>query len=170
MEAQLSRPETLLGLERLRDGDIGGARPHFVAARAAARAAADEVLVAHSLVNLAHVAAVDRGAAEAEDLIWEGLAQFEANGDRWGVAYASNYMGRLARARGDVAAAIEGSGRAAGLLDELGDRYYLISAVEDLGRAVAAGRRPKTAVRLLGAADAVRRATGARLASGARGE
>jgi non-specific serine/threonine protein kinase len=169
-DAQLSRAETLLGLECLRHGDLAGTRPHFEAAVAAARASADDVMVAHSLVNLGHVAAVDQGAAAAEELFREGLAQFEVNGDRWGVAYASNYLAGLARASGDFTAAIEMSGRAVGLLDELGDRFYLIFAVEDLARAAAGGHRPEVAARLLGAAEAVRRATGAMLSPGAREE
>ncbi|HET7486673.1 MAG TPA: LuxR C-terminal-related transcriptional regulator [Acidimicrobiales bacterium] len=168
--AQLARAETLLGLERLRSGDLAGTRPHFEAAVAAARAAGDDVIVAHSLVNLGHVAAVDRDAADAEDLVRQGLAQFEANGDSWGVAYASNYLSSLARARGDFAVATETSGRAVGLLHELGDRFYLIFAVEDLARALAGGRRPETAARLLGAADAIRRSTGAPISPGARRE
>lgn len=167
---QIARAETLLGLERLRQGDVAGTRPHLERALETARAAADPMMVAHTLVNLGHVAAVDRGPKDAEDLFAEGLATFEASGDRWGVAYASNYLAGLRHAAGDHAGAVELSARAVGLLEELGDRFYLVFALEDLSRAVAAVGRSVTAARIFGAAEVIRRTTGALLSPGAQEE
>lgn len=167
---QIARAETLLGLERLRQGDVLGTRPHLERALATARAADEPMMIANTLVNLGHVAAVDRGTQEAEALFAEGLTTFEASGDRWGVAYASNYLAGLRHAAGDFTGAVELSARAVGLLEELGDRFYLVFALEDLSRAVAAVGRSVTAARIFGAAEAMRRTTGALLSPGAREE
>lgn len=167
---QIARAETLLGLERLRQGDVAGTRPHLERALALSRQADEPMMIANTLVNLGHVAAVDRGPKDAEDLFAEGLATFEASGDRWGVAYASNYLAGLRHAAGDHAGAVELSARAVGLLEELGDRFYLVFALEDLSRAVVAVGRSVTAARIFGAAEVMRRTTGALLSPGAREE
>jgi predicted ATPase/DNA-binding CsgD family transcriptional regulator len=168
-DAQLSIAHTLLGLERLRQGDPQGARPYFEDALAMARSADDQDLVANGLVHLGAVVA-EQDPAHAESLFRNGLAVFEAIGDRWGVAYASNYLARLLLSSADFSGAAELSGRAAGLLDELGDRFYLIFTLEDFARAVTGLGRPQTAARLLGASDAIRRATGALLSPGSHDE
>jgi non-specific serine/threonine protein kinase len=167
---QVARAETMLGIERLRAGDVAGTRPHFERALAAAREADDPMMVGNALVNLGHVAAQDRGPGDAEALFGDGLVTFEASGDRWGVAYASNYLATLRRGAGDHAGAVELSARAVGLLEELGDRFYLVFAVEDLSRALAGAGRSVTAARLFGAAESIRRTTGALLSPGAREE
>jgi non-specific serine/threonine protein kinase len=167
---QVARAETMLGIERLRQGDLAGTRPRFERALAAAREANDPMMVGNALVNLGHVAAQDRGPGEAEALFGDGLATFERSGDRWGVAYASNYLASLRRGAGDHAGAVELSARAVGLLEELGDRFYLVFAVEDLSRALAGTGRSVTAARLFGAAESIRRTTGTLLSPGAREE
>jgi non-specific serine/threonine protein kinase len=167
---QAAYADTLLGMERLRQGDLPGTRPHFEAALESARAAGHHMLIANALVNLGHVAAVDRGPTVAEALFREGLARFEIDGDRWGVAYASSYVAGLLYAAGDLAGAAELSARSIGLLEELGDRFYLVFAVEDLARTVADMGRPETAARLFGTAQALRRSTGVLLSPAAREE
>lgn len=167
---QVARAETMLGIEWLRQGDLASTRPHFERALATAREADDPMMIGNALVNLGHVAAQDRGPVEAEALFGDGLATFEASGDRWGVAYASNYLASLRRGAGDHAEAVELSARAVGLLEELGDRFYLIFAVEDLSRALAGTGRWVTAARLFGAAESIRRTTGALLSPGSREE
>lgn len=165
---EISRAETMLGIEQLRQGDLARARPYFERALATAREADHPMMIGNALVNLGHVAAEDRGPGEAELLFREGLATFETSGDRWGVAYASNYLATLRRGAGDHAGAIELSARAVGLLEELGDRFYLVFAVEDLGRGLAGTGRSVTAARLFGAAESIRRTTGTLLSPGAR--
>jgi DNA-binding CsgD family transcriptional regulator len=84
-------------------------------------------------------------------------------GDVWGTAYAKNNLAILLARRGDHEQAARLSAEAVRLLTSLGDRFYLILAVEDLARARLDGRRGRSAVRLLGAAHALRIATGALL-------
>ena len=167
--AEVARAATLLGLERLRSGDLAGTRPLFETALVHALAAGDPMMIAHARVNLGSV--LPRAEAEdAEDLYRQGLAEFEAVGDQWGIAYAANNLATLLRERGEPATAAGLSARAVRLLANLGDRFYLIFAVEDLARALPAVPRGETVACLFGAAHGLRQATGALLSPGSREE
>jgi predicted ATPase/DNA-binding CsgD family transcriptional regulator len=161
--AEAARATTLLGLEEFRATHL--ARAHELLERALddARAVAHPMLVPHALVNLGAILFELGEPDRAEDLYREGLAHFERNADTWGIAYATNYLAGLVRRRGDHLQAARLSAEAVRLLMTLGDRFYLILAVEDLARARIEGRHDESAARLLGAAHALRLASGALL-------
>jgi len=159
--AQVARATMLLALEMLRRGEVTATRPYFEHALAAARAINDPMMIGHALVHLGEVVGLDEGVEAGESLQRQALAHFESTGDLWGTAYASNYLAAVARATGRHEAAAELSAGAVQLFDGLRDRFFQIFALEDLGRAVAAAGRKESAARLFGAADALRRATGA---------
>jgi non-specific serine/threonine protein kinase len=160
--AELSRAETLLGVEALRSGEPAAARPRFEAALESARRAEHSMLIGHAMVNLGSVLEADAQA----DVLRGALAYFEEAGDAWGTAYAAGY---LAKALGDERA-VELAARAVRLLADLGDRFYLIFAVEDLARIVLRKKRIAAAARLFGWAGVLRRETGALLSPGSRDE
>ena len=120
-------------------------------------------MVGNALVNLGQAVREHGDLGRAEALYRQGLAHFEGAGDVWGSAYAANNLAALLRQRGETAPAARLSAQAVRLLTELGDRFYLIFAVEDLARASADARRSRSAARLFGAAHALRLATGALL-------
>jgi DNA-binding NarL/FixJ family response regulator len=88
----------------------------------------------------------------------------------WGTAYATNHLAALARQRGNPDRAGRLSAEAVSVLTSLGDRFYLILAVEVLARARLDGRRFRSAVRLLAAAHALREASSALLSPFSRAE
>jgi predicted ATPase/DNA-binding CsgD family transcriptional regulator/transcriptional regulator with XRE-family HTH domain len=159
--AEAARAATLLGLEEFRAAHLERAQPLLERALDDARAVDHPMLVPHALVNLGAIL-FERGQPDqAEVLYREGLARFERNSDVWGIAYATNYLAGLVRQRGDHPQAARLSAEAVRLLLSLGDRFYLLLAVEDLARARLEGRHDHSAARLLGAAHALRLASGA---------
>jgi non-specific serine/threonine protein kinase len=168
--AEMARAATLLAIESARRGEPERALPLFERALADGRAAKHPMLIANALVNLGQVRRLVGELAPAEDLYRQGFAEFERLGDVWGIAYAANNLAYLLRQKGDPEQAARLSAQAVRLLTGLGDRFYLISAVEDLARASADARRSRSAARLFSAAHALRLATGALLAPGGREE
>lgn len=162
-DAELSRAETLLGIEDLRSGNLAAARPLFEAALESARRAGNLMMIGHATVNLGSV----EESESKQALFEEALAHFEANGDAWGTAYAANH---LANALTDNESALGVGIRAVQLLADLGDRFYLIFAVEDLARILLRMKRGRTAAHLFGWAGKLRRDTGALLSPGSRDE
>lgn len=77
---------------------------------------------------------------------------------------------RSAAAKGEHEQAVRLSAEGVQLLTNLGDRFYLILAVEELARARLAGRHGHSVVRLFGAAHALRLASGALLSPYSRAE
>jgi tetratricopeptide (TPR) repeat protein len=130
-------------------------------ALANAREVNDPMLVPHALVNLGAILFEIGQPGRAEDLYREALGDFERNGDVWGIAYATNYLAAVARQRSDHLQAARLSAEAVRLLLSLGDRFYLILAVEDLARARIDTREYRSAARLLAGAQALRIASGA---------
>lgn len=161
--SEIARAMTLQGIEALRGGDRAQARPLFEEALAEALAANDAMLIGNALVNLGQ--AVPQ---QAESLCRRALALFEGEGDVWGIAYASSNIACILRDRGELGEAVERFSDAIRLLTNLGDRFYLVFAIEDLARTRADSRRAETAVRLFSAAHALRSATGALLSPGVR--
>ena len=161
--AETARAATLLGLEEVRAAHIDRAQHLFERALVHARAVDHPMLTPHALVNLGAIWFELGQPARAEDLYREGLAYFERIGDGWGIAYATNYLAALVRQRGDHRQAARLSAEAVRWLISLGDRFYLIFAVEDLARARMDGQLDQSGARLLGGAHALRLASGALL-------
>jgi predicted ATPase/DNA-binding CsgD family transcriptional regulator len=158
--AQQGVASMLLGMAALGRGDLPGSRRCFERALESGRATSHSMLVGHALVNLGQVAARDRSAAEAEALFEQAAEHFCEVSDRWGGAYAENFLAGLARGRGDHAAAVRRSTTAVGLLDELGDQSFLISVLSNLASTLAMSSRHAAATSLFAAAEVRRRSTG----------
>jgi predicted ATPase/DNA-binding CsgD family transcriptional regulator len=149
---------TLRGIVEEDDGNYQGAAPFFEDGLSTARAAADQVNVAHALYHLG-VAAWGQGDAErAENLLSEAVALQRAIGDTWGTADSLNYLGLLACEHGDLE-------RAAACHHEGLTLHWEIGNLEDVGGSLAgvatlaaARQQWKRAVRLFGAATALRNA------------
>ncbi|MFI6597906.1 BTAD domain-containing putative transcriptional regulator [Nonomuraea sp. NPDC050536] len=71
-------------------------------------------------------------AATVEELLGAALKEFEAHGDRWGVAAALSVRARLALFRGDLAALERDGERGLALFRETGDRWGEARAAENL--------------------------------------
>jgi non-specific serine/threonine protein kinase len=87
-----------------------------------------------------HGAAAARIApGEAQPLLAESLAIFDALGDRWGKAQARRAMGATCAAQGDLRRAREHLETCAAVFQEVGDSWSLAYALRDLGQLLAAG-------------------------------
>lgn len=159
--AEAARAATLLGLEEVRAARVDRAQPLMERALAHARAVNHPMLVPHALVNLGAILFDTGQPGRAQDLYIEALGEFERHGDVWGIAYATNYLAAAARQRSEHLEAARLSAESVRLLLSLGDRFYLILAVEDLARARIAAQQYRSAARLLSSAQALRIASGA---------
>jgi predicted ATPase/DNA-binding CsgD family transcriptional regulator len=117
--------------------------------------------IALCLLHLGLVALSQGDPAGARTRIDESLAICRELGDRRTIAKATNFLGDAALGLGDQAEARTLYEESLSLSLELGDRWITAISLEGLARAAAATGQPEAAARLLGAADALRAATGA---------
>jgi predicted ATPase/DNA-binding CsgD family transcriptional regulator len=99
--------------------------------------------------------------AKAQPLLEECLVICRGLGDLRTIAKAVCFLGDAASALSDHAAARTLHEESLSLSIELGDRWISAVSLEGLARTAVATRQPEAAARLLGAADALRDATGA---------
>jgi tetratricopeptide (TPR) repeat protein len=127
------------------------------------RAIGDRRLIANSLLSLGRVDLVQGEYDRATALLEEGLVLARAVKDTWSVSVVLANLGRVRLLRDDAAAA------GGLLLDGLrlardrNDRRVAAELVQGLAATLARDGRHVDAVRLLGAADALRETTGAAL-------
>jgi predicted ATPase len=140
------------------EGDFAAARPPLEEALAIHRARADRSGVAATLMAFGMAAADDGDYAAARPALEEALAlQRELNHQR-GVATTLHHLGALALHQGDTAAArgfLRQSLDLARQLEDRGDVTWLLASFAGLA---AAEGQPERAVRLAGAAAALREA------------
>jgi predicted ATPase/DNA-binding SARP family transcriptional activator len=114
-----------------------------------------------ALNGLADVEVSEGDCDAALPLFEESLAIRRRLGDQWGIAVSVSGLGHLARQRGDGAAARAFYGESLTIRRELGDRWGIAECLEDVAAlTLAAGPDAGTAVRLFGAAAALREAIG----------
>jgi non-specific serine/threonine protein kinase len=127
-------------------------------------------MLAHALTNLGqalrHLGETDAALAHYE----QGVALFQDQGDGWGIAYATNNLAFLLQEQGQWERSAALAAESVRRLRELGDTSYLVSAIEDLARALGGGRRPEAAARLFAAAQALRGAHGVTLPPGGQAD
>lgn len=149
-----------LGALQLAWGNLADAEQRLTEAMEPARRTGDRWLLASTLCHGAEAIARQSHDARAEPLLSEAVAHFRAIGEpRW-IAYVESLQGLRAAARGDHERAVRLIADALAVHDELGVQFKVAEDLERLA-AVAAGTRSETAVRLLGAAEALREAIGA---------
>jgi len=115
-----------------------------------------------SLRNLGSLMARRGDYRRARDLLEAGLALAREHGDTEGTAYTLLELGDVARVQGDDAAASL-FGESLRLYREHGERWGVAECLHRFALLAASGERPERAVRLFGAAEALRTETSASL-------
>ena len=152
-----------LGIVARAQGQLDQARALHEEALAIRRAIGDRWAIGVSLNNLGNVA-IDQGRfAEARALHEEGLAIRREVGDRWAIANALNNLGNLAREQGDYAQALSLYKESLKINHELDGKWAIAYLFEDFASLAVLCLQPARALRLVGAADALRKRTGSLL-------
>jgi len=120
----------------------------------------DTMGTALSLTNLSGMARERGDNGPARALAEEGLALRRRLNDRGGMAESLRALAAVALDGGDAAQATALYRESLGLSGAVGDRDGSAACLEGLGAAAGAQGRPRRTVRLLGAATALREATG----------
>ncbi len=144
-------------------GDAAAAEQLASEALALRRAVGNKLWVANSLGNLGMLALEGGRYDEARAFMGEALALERVVGDRSAIAISLNNLGNLARDSGDYAAARELYHESLAISRELGDAWALCYLLEDLGCLAALSAAPDPALRLGGAAAALRESINAPL-------
>ncbi len=141
-------------------GDFDAARALYEQSLAEGVAIGDRAGAAVTLGNLGDLARQQRDAQAARAFYDGSLAAFRDLGDPWGTAGALLDLGSLARDEADFAAAHEQYAESLSLFQGLGYRRGIARVLEELACSAAAQGKPQRALRLGGAAAALRAAIG----------
>ncbi len=141
--------------------DVNRARDLFEQSLAMRREVGNPLWIANSLDNLGMLALDQADYAHAHGYIEESLALERAIGARSATAISLNNLGKIVSAQGDYATARSLYLESLLINRELGDPYYLTYLLEDIGVLAARLGQPERAMRLVGAAEALREQIGA---------
>jgi DNA-binding CsgD family transcriptional regulator/tetratricopeptide (TPR) repeat protein len=147
---------TNLGLLLRCRGSSAEARSLFEEALAVSRALGDRAWEGRVLNKLARLVFYEGDYAAARDLHEESLARGRDVDNTWDIGIALGDLGDVSHALGDEAAARELYAESLALWQELGDERGIAQSLEGFATVAAAESRPERAVRLLGAARAMR--------------
>ncbi len=150
-------------------GDAGTATALCSESLALRRGMGDTWGMTHSLQILGEVARDQGDYGRAAALHEESIALARQLGDKRLLAHGLKDLGAVARDQGQVARATDLAREALVLFRDLADRWGLEFALLDTAHLCVARRDPVTALRLFGAAAALREATGISLPSLERG-
>jgi tetratricopeptide (TPR) repeat protein len=125
------------------------------------QALGDKWAIAVSLNNLGNVAINQGRYDEARRLHEEGLAIRREVGDMWVVANSLNNLGNLARDQGDYVEANARYQESLKIVGEYNDRWAMAYLLEDMSCLACLQGKSERAMRLAGAAEALRQAIGA---------
>ena len=142
-------------------GDYSRARTLCGECLSICRALGDQNGVAWSLNNEGDIAHEEGNSAAALTLYQQGLAIFRELGDRWGVATTLADLGTLAREQRDCATADSLYKESLRIFHELGHKRGIARLLECFACLAVAQAQPKRALRLAGAAAALRQDIGA---------
>lgn len=165
----------VLGLSNLaniamKQGDYAMARTTHERCLEAFRSQGDVRGMASALNGLGDVAFAEGHYPEARRLYDESLTRFEQIKDDWGVAGALRDLGDLTRRRGDYAGASSYYKQALGVFRALDHRRGMARVLEHLASCSAWHGQPDRALRLVGAAAAMREKLGMPLSAAERKE
>jgi predicted ATPase len=147
-------------------GDYAQARSLYAECLAMFRGLGDQTGVAWSMNSQGDVAR-DQGDSEAARALYEeGLAIFRELGDRWGIAGTLADLGSLARDQGNHSAARSQYRESIRIFRELDHKRGIARLLECCACSAAAQLEAKRALRLAGAAAALRQNIGAPLTPG----
>jgi DNA-binding CsgD family transcriptional regulator len=153
-----------LGQMALRRGDAGMAGECWRERLRLSRELGNQTAVGHTLDLLATLARQRGDHAEAAACLAEALTIRRKVGDRQAIAWIFHGMGELAMEQGDRAGAYAHLRESLLLRREVGDRAGVVASLVAFARLAAVVRRPRRALRLAGAAEALYRAMGPALA------
>ena len=152
-----------LGIVAVHQGDMALARQRFEESLAVRRAAGNPLWIANSLGNLGMFALDTGDYGQARSSIEESLALERATGDRSAIAISLNNLGKALTAQGDYGQARATLREAIQINGDLGEPWARNYLLEDIGVLAARTGQPERALRLAGAAAALREAIGAPL-------
>lgn len=157
-----------LGIVARWQGDLALARSIHEQALAMRRELRDKSAIAVSLHNLGNVAFDQSNYAEARARLEEAVALQREVGDRHYVANALDSLGNVIRTQGDYEAAYATYRESLTISRALGDKWLLAHLLEDIGCLASLRGESQRALRLVGAAEALREETGAPLSPAAQ--
>ena len=115
--------------------------------------------IGNSTTNLGMIAVLQKEYAQARDWFERSLALNREVGDAWMVALCYHNLANATRGLGDYDAARLHYLNSLGAFSAYGDRWALVFLLEDIGILLAADGNPAAALKLLGAADGLRKAS-----------
>ncbi|MDP8909304.1 MAG: tetratricopeptide repeat protein, partial [Chloroflexota bacterium] len=149
-----------LGLVVEGQGDYARAGALYTESLGIVRELGDQRAVAFSLHNLGNLAYTQGDYARAVELHTETLRIHRTLGDERGAALSLNYLGRLAAEQGDHARAAELHVESLEILQAFGDKRSLIEGLDGVAALAVGTMRARQALRLFGAAAALRETLG----------
>lgn len=149
-----------LGILARYQGDLEGARRLSQEALHIRQETGDRWGIAISLNNLGNQALDEKDFSSARAYLEQALAIQREVGDKYNLANALNNLGNVAREQGDFDASWDLYRQSLRLNAELGASWQLAYVLEDMGLMAVAARQPQRALRLIGAAAALRDAHG----------
>jgi ATP/maltotriose-dependent transcriptional regulator MalT len=145
-----------LGITAALEGDARGALAHFQESSAYLKRSGPSALLATSSVDMGVLANETGGFEAARAFLEEGLTLFEQLDDRRGVALTLAHLGDVAAARGDMPSARTYLIRSLAMNRELGELGGIAFVLNRFAGLAAAHDQPRRALRLAGAAAALR--------------
>lgn len=149
-----------MGVAAMWDGENRSARPLLEEARARARATNSRTRLADTQLALGYLECASGRPASALELFESGLATHREQGDDWGTAMALVCLGDLLHHKGAVDAAHERYAESLSLQRRLTGRLWVAHALEGLAGVWLHYGLPDRTVRLLAAAEGLRRTIG----------
>ena len=150
-----------LGIVARMRGEYASAQALHEEALAIRRELKDRRAIGVSLNNLGFVALELGDYTEARARLEEAIALNREVGDKQNTGVALNNLGNVVRSRGDYTTARKHYRESLVLYRELGDRWSLAYLLEDMSVLAALQSQPERALRLAGAASALRDMIGA---------
>jgi class 3 adenylate cyclase/tetratricopeptide (TPR) repeat protein len=144
-------------------GDYGTARALNEECLALRTEIGDRWAIANSLNNLGNVILAQGDCDAARERLDRAVALYREVGDRWRIANALNNLGNVSRAQGDLDEARALYEESLTINSALGDGWAIAYLLEDIGVLSALRSQPARALRLTGAAAALREAINAPL-------
>jgi len=147
-----------LGIVAEHRGELSTAEDYHARALALRESVGERWAIGNSMTNLGMIACLTKRYDEARGWFEKSMAINREIGDGWMVATCHNNLGNAYRGLGDYAAAREHYAQALRACRDYDDKWALAFLIEDISVLAAQSGDPCIALRLLGAADALRTA------------
>ena len=142
-------------------GDYEGSRQFHQRALTLRESVGDLWAISVSMANLGMIAVLQRSFEEARQWFEKSMQLSRQVGDTWMIANCHNNLGNATRGLGDHAAARAHYAESLRAYRDYDDRWSLAFLLEDIGMLAASRGDARSALELVGAADAIREVIGA---------